>query len=152
MPVLLRKQGVSLSAVGLSTLLLLLVTLKFVFGPWTDRLAAAGRTRVWMAGLQTAVALCFVSLALLPPSRGVAPMLIAVGIAYLLVAVLDVITDGVAVRLLSAVERRLGWTPSMLLLALLVAAGFTAARWLPEAPPPALAAAGGKAGASVLRF
>src|SRR4029079_11231503 len=64
--------------------------------------------RWWMGGLQIALALTIAALALLPPARGVAPVLVAVAAAYVTVAVLDTLTDGVTVRLLTPEERPLG--------------------------------------------
>jgi peptide/nickel transport system substrate-binding protein len=170
LPVLLRREGVSLTRVGLAGLLLLPVALKFVWGPWTDRLAAAGRTRAWMSGLQIALALCVASLVFAPPGRGLVPFLSLVGVAYLVVAVLDVITDGLAVRLLTPEERplgnaaqyggfyaggilagggfllvepRLGWPLAVGLLAAMVAMGWLAAGALPVPPATAGAALAG---------
>ena len=178
MPVLLRKQGVQLWVLGLTLLLLLPVSLKFVFGPWSDRLAARGRLREWMGGLQIALAAAFASLVVLSPARGVLPFLVVVGITYVIVAVLDTVTDSVTVRVLTpeerplgnaaqfggyyagsilagglflAVEPRIGWGPAMAILVLLVAAGWAAARALP-AVPAAEAAAAGAERASVLAF
>jgi len=177
-PALLRGQGVSLMGVGLSTLLMLPMAFKFVLGPWADGVAVAGRDRSWMTALQSGAALCFFGLTLVPPARGAVPFLAVIGVAYLLIAVVDVITDGVAVRLLTAEERPLGnaaqyggyyagavfsgglflailphvgWGPAVTLLAMLILAGLAAARALPAlpAPPPAAAAA---PRASVLAF
>lgn len=157
LPVLLRRQGVSLQLVGLSGLLLLPLALKFVWGPWADRVIGAGRTGAWITGLWAALALSVASLAATPPGRAVAPFLVLVGAAYLIVAVLDVVTDGVAVRLLTPIERplgnaaqyggyygggilggglflalepRLGWVPAVGLLAAIVAAGWLTAQRL----------------------
>jgi MFS transporter (putative signal transducer) len=178
MPVLLRRSGVSLQGVGLAGLLLLPVALKFVFGPWADRVAASGETRRWIGGLQAALAACVAALALVPPERALVPFLTLVGLAYLVVAVADVLTDGVAVRVLARVERplgngaqyggyylgsivaggvflavepRLGWVPSVAMLAALVASGLAAGlaltRRLPGSAEPA---AGAPARASLL--
>jgi MFS family permease len=181
MPVLLRRQGVTLQAVGLTGLLLLPAALKFVWGPWTDRLAARGRTRTWLTGLQTALVVCVAGLVVFPPARGVAPFLVLVGTSYLLVAVADVITDGLALRLLAreerplgnaaqyggayagsilagglflAIEPRLGWAPAVAFLVMLVAAGWVAARTLPiPAPAPVTTAVDAAAArASLLAF
>jgi MFS transporter len=178
-PALLRGQGVSLMGVGLSTLLLLPMAFKFVLGPWADGVAAAGRERSWMTGLQSGAALCFFGLSMVPPERGAAPFLAVIGVAYLLIAIVDVITDGVAVRLLAAEERplgnaaqyggyyagaifsgglflailpRLGWAPAVSLLALLILAGLAAARVLPALPAVAPATGGGAPRASTLAF
>ena len=182
MPVLLLRAGLPLKYVGAAGGLLILMAFKFVFGPWSDRIAARGQTRVWMSSLQIALAVCFVGLMVVPPERGILPFIALVAAAYLVVALLDVITDGLAVRMLSeaerplgnsaqyggyyggsilsgglflAVEPRLGWGPAVSILALLVAAGWAAARALPDAPPPALDVRdvqGGKPRASVLAF
>lgn len=179
MPVLLLRAGLPLQLVGLAGGLLILMAFKFVFGPWSDRIAARGQTRVWMSSLQIALAVCFVGLMVVPPERGITPFIALVAAAYLVVALLDVITDGLAVRLLSeaerplgnsaqyggyyggsilsgglflAVEPKLGWGPAVSILALLVAAGWAAARALPDAPPPVLEAPTGKPRASVLAF
>ncbi len=179
-PVLLRVQGVSLVGVGFAGLLLLPMCFKFVLGPWADRLAAVGLARTWMSGLQVAVAVCFAALTVLPPSHSVAAFVAVVGLAYLLVAAVDVITDGIAVRLLSpeerplgnaaqyggyyagailsgglflAIEPKFGWAPAVTTLALMILAGLAAARALPEPPRRALAVApNGAQRASVLRF
>lgn len=179
MPALLRKQGVSLQAIGFTLLLLLPASLKFVIGPWTDRLAARGRTRVWLTGLQTALVVCVAGLAVFRPTNGVPPFLVLIGTAYLLVAVADVITDGVAVRLLGSEERplgnaaqyggavtggilggglflalepKLGWDAAVAFLVLLVIAGWVAARTLPMPAPPSFAAGVPEARASLLAF
>jgi len=178
MPVLLRKQGVQLWVLGLTLLLLLPVSLKFVFGPWSDRLAARGRLREWMGGLQIALAAAFASLVVLSPARGVLPFLVVVGAMYLIVAVLDTVTDSVTVRLLTPEERplgnaaqfggyyagsilagglfllvepKIGWGPAISILVLLVAAGWAAGRLLPAVAAGEAAAAGAER-ASVLRF
>ena len=178
-PTLLRGQGMSLRGVGLTTLLLLPMAFKFVLGPWADGLAAAGRDRSWLTALQAGAALCFFGISLVPPARGAAPFLAVIGVAYLLIAVVDVITDGITVRLLTAEERplgnaaqygsqyagtifsgglflaiqpRLGWAPAVTLLALLILAGLAAARALPALPAPAPAASAGTPRASVLTF
>jgi predicted MFS family arabinose efflux permease len=178
MPVLLRKQGVQLWVLGLTLLLLLPVSFKFLFGPWADRLAARGRLREWMGGLQIALAAAFASLVVLSPARGVLPFLIVVGSTYAIVAVLDTVTDSVTVRLLTpaerplgnaaqfggyyagsilagglflAVEPKIGWGPAISILVLLVAAGWAAGRLLP-AVEASEAAAAGAARASLFRI
>jgi MFS family permease len=176
-PVLLRKQGVSIQAVGFANLLLLPMALKFVFGPWADRLQAKGKGAMWMSGLQLAAAACFAALVVSPLSHGILPFVSLVAAAYLLVAVLDVFTDGLAVRLLSVEERpigntaqyggsyvggilagglflaaepKLGWGAATSALALLIAAAWVALRALPSVPPEQLAATSEKA--SLLAF
>jgi MFS family permease len=157
LPVLLRREGVSLQNVGLAGLLLLPVAGKFVLGPWADRVAGAGRLRGWMSALQGLLAACLAGIALVPPGRSLPVFLTLIGGAYLVVAVLDVLTDGLAVRLLTPAERpagngaqyggyylgsilagglflaaepRLGWVPAVAALAAVVATGWLAARAL----------------------
>ncbi|HEV8238715.1 MAG TPA: MFS transporter [Thermoanaerobaculia bacterium] len=176
MPVLLRKQGVSLQAVGFAMLLLLPFAFKFVWGPWSDRLARRGTIRQWMGALQIVLAAVMASLILLPPAHGVAPFLVVVGLGYVIVSVLDTVTDGITVRLLSpeerplgnaaqfggyyagsilagglflAIEPRIGWGPAVAMLVLLVASGWAAGRALPPLPPATVAST---EKASVLAF
>ena len=178
MPVLLRQQGVSLQRVALANLLLLPFAIKFLWGPWSDRLAQRRRIRQWMGALQVVLVATMGALIALPPARGVAPFLAVLGFGYLTVAALDTLTDGVTVRLLTpaerplgnaaqfggyyagsilagglflAIEPRIGWAPAVSLLVLLIASGFAAARALPPLPAGQAAAAKSER-ASVLAF
>jgi PAT family beta-lactamase induction signal transducer AmpG len=168
MPVLLRRAGTSLPVIGLiQGLLLLPVALKFLCGPWSDRVAARGGLRRWMNGLQALLAVCLTGVALAPPGQSRALFIALVSASYLVVAVLDVLTDGLAVRLLRpderpagngaqyggyylgsvlgslflVVEPTLGWVPAVGLLGLVVASGWIAVWRLAPAVSPGHTAA-----------
>ncbi|MBU8899900.1 MFS transporter [Corallococcus sp. M34] len=109
LPVLLRKQGLSLPEIGLTHLLALPWALKFLYSPLFDRYGSTrwGRRRGYILPLQLlAVAVLF---ALGLPEGGVSMrwILAAVLGTNLLAATQDVATDGLAVELLTPAER--GW-------------------------------------------
>lgn len=109
LPVLLRHQGLSLPAIGLTHLLALPWALKFLWAPPMDRHGSArwGRRRGYILPLQCLSALLLLALAL--PEGGVDTrvLLAAVLGVNLLAATQDVATDGLAVDLLAPAER--GW-------------------------------------------
>jgi PAT family beta-lactamase induction signal transducer AmpG len=171
MPALLRQQGTSLQLLGwLGGALLLPVGLKFLLGPWSDRVASRGRLWPWMSGLQAVLAGCLMAIAAAPPERSLAVFLALVGTSYLVVAALDVLTDALAVRVLEPGERPagngaqyggyylgsvlagglflaaepvVGWVTAVGMLGLVVAGGWLAARELaPSLPGPAAEAPG----------
>ena len=104
LPVLMREAGWSLTAIGLLQLLALPWLLKFLWAPWVDH---HGARRTWLLGLQgcsVLAALTLVWLDLDSASRG---LLLAVLVFNLLAATQDIVTDGLAVRVLAARERGL---------------------------------------------
>ena len=104
LPVLMREAGWSLTAIGLLQLLALPWLLKFLWAPWVDH---HGARRTWLLGLQggsVAAALTLAWLDLGSASRG---LLLAVLVFNLLAATQDIVTDGLAVRVLAARERGL---------------------------------------------
>lgn len=104
LPVLMREAGWSLTAIGLLQLLALPWLLKFLWAPWVDH---HGARRTWLLGLQGSSVLAALTLAWLDlgsPSRG---LLLAVLVFNLLAATQDIVTDGLAVRVLAARERGL---------------------------------------------
>lgn len=104
LPVLMREAGWSLTAIGLLQLLALPWLLKFLWAPWVDH---HGARRTWLLGLQgcsVVAALTLVWLDLGSESRG---LLLAVLVFNLLAATQDIVTDGLAVRVLAARERGL---------------------------------------------
>jgi len=105
LPVLLRERGLSLEAIGLTSLLALPWALKFVWAPAVDRL---GSRRGWILGTQAAGAAALLALAAVDPTAGLTPLLAGVFIVNALAATQDIATDGLAVRLLGAAERGLG--------------------------------------------
>ncbi|WP_395839618.1 MFS transporter [Cystobacter fuscus] len=109
LPVLLRKQGLSLPAIGLANLLALPWALKFLWAPVMDRYGSErlGRRRGYILPLQLGSAALLLGLALPEGSASVPTLLVAMLLVNLLAATQDVATDGLAVDLLEPEE--LGW-------------------------------------------
>lgn len=109
LPALMRQQGVSLAAIGLSTLLALPWGLKFLWAPWVDRRGSArfGRRRSWLIPLQLTSATVLLLLALADPEHSLTWLIVGVLLTNLLSATQDIATDGLAVDLLDHDER--GW-------------------------------------------
>ncbi|WP_164012926.1 MFS transporter [Pyxidicoccus trucidator] len=109
LPVLLRKQGLSLPAIGLAHLLALPWALKFLWAPPMDRHGSArwGRRRGYILPLQCLSAGLLLSLALPSGDLDTSVLMAAVLGVNLLAATQDVATDGLAVDLLAPAER--GW-------------------------------------------
>ncbi|WP_223745350.1 MFS transporter [Myxococcus sp. XM-1-1-1] len=109
LPVLLRHQGLSLPAIGLSHLLALPWALKFLWAPYMDRHGSAhwGLRRGYILPLQCLSAGLLLSLALPDTTVSTQVLFAAVLGVNLLAATQDVATDGLAVTLLSPSER--GW-------------------------------------------
>lgn len=107
LPVLLRERGVSLAAIGLSSLLAIPWGAKFVWAPLVDRY---GARRAWILPLQAATALVLVGLGLAADeiARSLVPLLVATFACNLLAATQDIATDAWAVELLAGDERGLG--------------------------------------------
>lgn len=157
LPVLLREAGWSLTAIGFLQFLGLPWALKFLWAPLLDQY---GRRKSWLLGLQGAacvLALALSQMALTVENRA---LFLAVFLFNLIAATQDVVTDGLAVRLLDARERglangiqvgayrlgmvlggglllwlfaRLGWGPMFLCMAGLLALTILPVMWLREA-------------------
>jgi MFS transporter, PAT family, beta-lactamase induction signal transducer AmpG len=108
LPVVLRENGFSLGAIGLSSLLALPWALKFLWAPALDRHGNGrlGRRRSWILPLQLGTVAVLVVLAATPVSMN--GLMAAVLLLNLLAATQDIATDGLAVDLLGARERGLG--------------------------------------------
>lgn len=104
LPVLMREAGWSLTAIGLLQLLALPWLLKFLWAPWVDH---HGARRTWLLGLQGCSVLAALTLALLDLGSESRGLLLAVLVFNLLAATQDIVTDGLAVRVLAARERGL---------------------------------------------
>ncbi len=105
LPVLLRDAGLSLTAISALGLLALPWAFKFLWAPLLDE---RGTRRGWLLALQGASIAGALLLAPLDLDSNYA-LLFAAALAFNLVAASqDVVTDGVAVRLLDARERGLG--------------------------------------------
>ncbi|MGK3960719.1 MFS transporter [Sorangium sp. So ce118] len=109
LPVLLRKQGISLEGIGLASLLALPWALKFLWAPLVDRFFSPrlGRRRSWILPSQGLMILVLGLLSLRGPGEGLSWVLAAVLIVNLLSATQDIATDGLAVDMLAPGER--GW-------------------------------------------
>jgi MFS family permease len=108
LPVLMRKEGFSLGAIGLSSLVAAPWALKFLWAPAVDRFSMArlGRRKSWILPLQLSSCALLCALALLPPTM--ATLLVAFLLLNLVAATQDIATDGLAVDLLQPRERGLG--------------------------------------------
>ena len=104
LPVLMREAGWSLTAIGLLQLLALPWLLKFLWAPWVDH---HGARRTWLLGLQGCSVVAALTLALLDLDSANRGLLLAVLVFNLLAATQDIVTDGLAVRVLAARERGL---------------------------------------------
>lgn len=104
LPVLMREAGWSLTAIGLLQLLALPWLLKFLWAPWVDH---HGARRTWLLGLQGCSVAAALTLALLDLGSESRGLLLAVLVFNLLAATQDIVTDGLAVRVLAARERGL---------------------------------------------
>ena len=110
LPVLLRKQGVSLPNIGLAHLLALPWALKFLWAPLLDRHASKtlGHWRGYILPLQLLSAGVVALVAAVDPAHSMPVLLAVVLLTNLLAATQDIATDALAVDLLSEEERGLG--------------------------------------------
>jgi RhtX/FptX family siderophore transporter len=109
LPVLLRKQGLSLPAIGLAHLLALPWALKFLWSPLMDRYGSErlGRRRGYILPLQFLSAGLLIALSQPAIGASIPALLVTVLFVNLLAATQDVASDGLAVNLLSPSE--MGW-------------------------------------------
>lgn len=106
LPVYLRTAGMSLEGVGLATALALPWSLKLFWAPLVDRYGHVeiGRRKSWIVPLQALLALVCLAAALVPPDRGLAPILWLVFAMNLLAATMDIAVDGLAIDVLDVSE------------------------------------------------
>lgn len=104
LPVLLRDAGWSLAAIGLLQFLTLPWALKFLWAPVLDQ---RGTRRGWLLALQGAAVLAALLLSQIDLKASDKLLFCAVFAFNLIAASQDVVTDGLAVRMLSARERGL---------------------------------------------
>ena len=102
LPVLLRAEGLSLPAIGLTSLLSLPWALKFLWAPLIDREGARRRIILAMQGASAALML---AIAFINPSSQMWLLLGAVLLTNLLAATQDIATDALAISLLDFDER-----------------------------------------------
>jgi PAT family beta-lactamase induction signal transducer AmpG len=110
LPVLLRKDGVSLAVVGSTSLLALPWMLKFLWAPLVDRYGSArfGARRGWILPMQAASVALLLAVSRLAPAGHLPLLFVAVLFANLLAATQDIATDALAIDLLGPEERGLG--------------------------------------------
>jgi MFS family permease len=104
LPVLLRDAGYSLKAISATSLLFLPWALKFLWAPFVDHRSTRRR---WLLTLQLIAVAGALALSQLDPGAGYAWVLAAAFAFNVVAACQDVVTDGLAVRMLSPAERGL---------------------------------------------
>lgn len=104
LPVLLREAGWSLTQISLLQFLALPWAIKFLWAPVVDH---HGSRRAWLLGLQCAAIVLALLLSQMGLVLGSVALFAAVLAFNLVAATQDVVTDGLAVRLLNAQERGL---------------------------------------------
>ena len=102
LPVLLRQQGYSLGAIGMTSLLAAPWALKFLWAPLVDRTAlpGLGRRKSWIVPLQLMSVAILATLAAAGPGRSMPLLMTGVLLLNLTAATQDIATDGLAVELL----------------------------------------------------
>lgn len=105
LPVLLRKAGYSLTAISALSLLYLPWALKFLWAPWIDH---RGTARRWLLTLQGTSVVAALLLTQIDLGHGLVVVLIAAFAFNIIAASQDVVTDGLAVRMLDTHERGYG--------------------------------------------
>jgi PAT family beta-lactamase induction signal transducer AmpG len=108
-PAALRAQGMGLEQVGLLSVLMLPVILKFLWAPWVDRIRFGrwGHRRGWILGTQLSTSLGIALLALCQPQQ-ITAILAAGMLVALSIATQDIATDGYATQVLTPAQRPLG--------------------------------------------
>ncbi|MDR5011767.1 RhtX/FptX family siderophore transporter [Agrobacterium fabacearum] len=129
LPPIMRESGASRTSIGLFSLLMLPLILKFAVAPLVDRwspLPKLGHRRGWVVPTQLLVSAGIASMTLVDPSD--ATVLFAICISITLVSsIQDIATDGYAVRCLTDKTRSLGNAVQAGAVALGVIVGGTAA-------------------------
>lgn len=109
LPVLLREQGVGLSVITLMNALALPWLLKFLWAPWVDTVKHRARIIAWVQIVVALIFVVFTSVSLSAwLSQHVIIFICLLVIINTLMASHDVLTDGLAVRLLDAKQRGFG--------------------------------------------
>src|SRR5687767_15729180 len=105
LPVVLRDAGLSLTAISATSLLYLPWALKFLWAPYLDHL---GTRMAWLLMFQTSTIVEALLLSRMDLSAGYLPIIVAAFAFNMIAASQDVVTDGLAVRLLDRCEGGLG--------------------------------------------
>ncbi len=106
LPVYLRQEGMSLTAIGFASVLSLPWAFKVIWGPLVDRFSGGrlGARRSWILPLQLGLLASCLAAAFIPPARGLGLLLAMVFLMNLFAATMDVAVDGLAVDLLTPSE------------------------------------------------
>lgn len=161
LPPLMRSSGASRTAIGLFSLLMIPLILKFVIAPFVDRWTPfhrLGHRRGWVIPTQLLVSAGIASMALIDPSQA-GPLFAICLCITLLSSLQDIATDGFAVRSLNDRTRpvgnaiqagaiafgviiggtlalvlfeKIGWTPTILIIAALSLLPLAAGIWMRE--------------------
>ncbi|HKY90823.1 MAG TPA: MFS transporter [Nevskiaceae bacterium] len=105
LPVLLRERGLSLAAIGATSLLFLPWALKFLWAPLVDH---TGSRKHWILALQVATLAGALLLSTIDLEQSLLLVFAAMVVFSFLAATQDIATDGLAVRLLGPADRGLG--------------------------------------------
>lgn len=109
LPPIMRESGVSRSAIGYMSILLLPLVIKFFWAPLVDRVRPFARAHRagWVFLTQAGVILSILALLALGPTQVIG--IIAVGfVASLLISTQDIATDGYAAKYLPEADRPIG--------------------------------------------
>jgi MFS family permease len=104
LPVVLRDAGLSLTAISATTLLYLPWALKFLWAPYLDHL---GTRKAWLLSFQLSSVVGALLLSQIEIDEGYIAVIVAAFIFNIVAASQDIVTDGLAVRLLDIRERGL---------------------------------------------
>ncbi|RYE34699.1 MAG: RhtX/FptX family siderophore transporter [Hyphomicrobiales bacterium] len=109
LPPIMRELGISRTAIGAMSILLLPLVLKFIWAPWVDRIRPFARAHRagWVFITQGLTILAILALTLVGPTE--VNTIIAIGfVASLLISTQDIATDGYAAKYLPEADRAIG--------------------------------------------
>lgn len=109
LPPVLREQGVSRTAIGLFSLLMLPLVVKFAWAPFVDRirLLPIGHRRGWIVPMQLASSAALLAMAFIQPTDVVSLFVICTVISIAM-STQDIATDGYATQKLTEADRGIG--------------------------------------------
>lgn len=109
LPPIMRELGVSRTAIGAMSILLLPLVLKFIWAPWVDRIRPFARAHRagWVLITQSLTILAILALILVGPTEVNAIIVIGF-VASLLISTQDIATDGYAAKYLPEADRTIG--------------------------------------------
>lgn len=127
LPIILRKQGVSLGTIGFAALVYSPWALKFAYASYVDRfyIKRLGKRKSWIVPLLGISWLLLPCLAMLSPADDLATIFVLIFILNFLFATIDIAVDGYATDILKPEERPWGNTIQMVgyLLSYMMGAG-----------------------------